>query len=160
MARCICLTEWLSAGTRLPRRLQRLQAQARPPRSCALRHLAAAPIGDGHAALPEVSVHASQALARRTSAAEGVRPPAPAAGQRSSIAAGVGGPLSAAVPARPRDCSAWQALAGDGDDGGWGAGGSGGDDGRSGGGGAEGPDGEDDDSVLSLVQVWHRSGSS
>ena len=102
-------------------------------------------------------VRASQALARRTSAAEGVRPPAPAAGQRSSIAAGGGGPLSAAGPATPRNSSAWQALAGDGDDGGWGAGGSGGDDGRSGGGGAEGPDGEDDDSVLSLVQVWHGS---
>ena len=31
MARCICLTEVLSASTRPPRRLQRLQAQARPP---------------------------------------------------------------------------------------------------------------------------------
>ena len=104
-------------------------------------------------------MRASQALARRTSAAECLRPPAPAAGQWSSIAAGVGGPLSAAGPARPRDSSASQALAGDGDDGGWGAGGSGGgDDGPSGGGGAEGPDGEGDDSVLSLVQVWHGLG--
>ena len=104
---------------------------------------------------PEVSVRAPQALARRTSAAECLRPPAPAAGQRSSFAAGVGGPLSAAEPPRPRVSSACQALAGDGDDGGWGAGGSGGDDGPSGGGGAEGPDGEGDDSVLSLVQVPH-----
>lgn len=33
MARCICLRDTLNASTRLPRRLQRLQSQARPSRS-------------------------------------------------------------------------------------------------------------------------------
>ena len=161
MARCICPTGALQPSTRLPRRLQRLQAQARPPSSWALGHLAARPHGGDHTASPEVCVRAPQALARRTSAAECLRPPALAAGQRSPSTAGVGGALSAAGPVRPRDSSASQALAGDGDDGGWGAGGSGGDGGPSGGGGAEGPDdGEGDDSVLSLVQVWRGSTSS
>ena len=124
-------------------------------------HPAAAPYCAKHPlwAPPDVCLRALQALARCSSAAERMRPPTPVAGQRSPVAAGVAGPLSAARPPRPRESGACQASAGDGDDGGWGGGGSGGDDNPSGGGDSEGPDGEGDDSVMSLLQVRRGSAS-